>query len=558
MNLFRGNIIKNFLLLLVITISLYFLLCSGVLFQYFTSVLNAGNCYECSMRMDYISKNYISYYNAWYMLPSLIIASTLIFFRKRLASYLLILCVAWLSLTVNDVVTSFIYDRLSLNDVIINLLYNLIGAMLISLFLCVINSTIYNLYKKKRISLILCATIPLIASILISVMVTLIVYLIYAREPVYVEMELMEEANVGYEGAKDDNESFGFLNDKNTSTPTFIDVMKAGELSYNDVKGMSSASVFVFSGCYATPELMKNAIEDKSLVFTKVNEVKVSTGYPMMGFIDGKSIKVSPGKVSQLYLSKKENQYMLAGRASYTPIQFDTKNNAIRSAFAIMSLKDQDFERDYTYTIVINNKPYVIRNKLKPLSNKDTNKKMKCTFLQIKESQSLYDLDGMYLTGFLISFKPDDIISFKSSPILTLKSDFSFFKKEYNKMERVYDDITNGKLTSLHGVGISSMKINGKELLIKPESDVIIMGGNLVGLVAKHNKIKIYGDADLLFVENKIMNLRKISVIQDKLESLNLSILDFFKYLISIGLLLWVVRFVYFYFKNDIEENIFS
>ncbi|HDS5878642.1 TPA: hypothetical protein QH331_004120 [Enterobacter roggenkampii] len=340
MSLFGKIKAKTLLLLLSITISLYCLLCSGVLFQYFTSALNAGNCYECSMGLDYISKNFISYYNAWYILPSLIIASTLIFSKKRLASYLLILCVAWVSLTVNDIITSYIYDRLSLNDVIINLLYNLIGAMLISLFLCMINSTIYNLYKIKRISLILCATIPLICSILISVMVTLIVYLIYAREPVYVEMELMEEANVGYEGAEDDNESFGFLNDKNTSTPTFLDVMKAGELSYNDVKGMSSASVFVFSGCYATPELMKHAIEDKNLVFTKIKEVKVSTGYPMMGFIDGKSIKVSPGKVSQLYLSKKENQYMLAGRVSDTPIQFHTKNNAIRSAFAIRGSRD--------------------------------------------------------------------------------------------------------------------------------------------------------------------------------------------------------------------------
>lgn len=97
---------KMLLLLLTITISLYFLLCSGVLFQYFTSALNAGNCYECSMGLDYISKNYISYYNAWYILPSLIIASTLIFFKKRLASYLLILCVAWISLTVNDIITS--------------------------------------------------------------------------------------------------------------------------------------------------------------------------------------------------------------------------------------------------------------------------------------------------------------------------------------------------------------------------------------------------------------------------------------------------------------------
>jgi hypothetical protein len=47
---------------------------------------------------------------------------------------------------------------------------------------------------------------------------------------------------------------------------------------------------------------------------------------------------------------------------------------------------------------------------------------------------------------------------------------------------------------------------------------VIISGGNLVGLVNKNKKIKIYGTADLLFVDNKMLNIRKITYLKSKLE----------------------------------------
>lgn len=36
--------------------SIFFLLCSGVLFQYFTAAFTKGNCYECSMKLDYIKQ----------------------------------------------------------------------------------------------------------------------------------------------------------------------------------------------------------------------------------------------------------------------------------------------------------------------------------------------------------------------------------------------------------------------------------------------------------------------------------------------------------------------
>lgn len=99
--------------------------------------------------------------------------------------------------------------------------------------------------------------------------------------------------------------------------------------------------------------------------------------------------------------------------------------------------------------------------------------------------------------------------------------------------------------------------INGRVKDIRPESEVIISSGNLFGLVNKSKKIKIYGTADLLFVDNKILNLRKITYFQSKLAIFDSSIFDIVKYLFSLGFIAVVVRFIYSYFKNESNENLF-
>lgn len=202
-------------------------------------------------------------------------------------------------------------------------------------------------------------------------------------------------------------------------------------------------------------------------------------------------------------------------------------------------------------------KKYKIENHVAPLSRLDKNKKMKCEYQQISDLTNTYNINANYLTGFLLVLKPDDIINYNNSPSVLLKTDFAFYKKTYQKLDKIYDDISNGKLSSLRATGISQFSINGKHLSLRPESEIIISEGSLYGLVNKSKKIKIYGTADLVFVDNKIMNLRKITYLQSKLEIFGSSIMDILKYIFGLGLLAISIKFIHSYFKNDVNENLF-
>lgn len=530
---------------------------SGVFFQYFTAAFNQDNCYECSMKIDYIKQFYFSLNSLSYILPALVIFIASLFTRRRIQSYLTLLTVIWIVLTAMDVIVSIINKNLTLSYFLLNVIYNLAGAVILSLLVCLSNSIVFYLHKTKNLSIFLSSIVPFIASIVITLSVTVIVYLLYARQPVDVELEISEGANIAYVGAKDNEESFGFLNDKQTNTPTYIDVMSKGEIVYKDKKGISSANIYIISGCYAMPNLLENPPVDKNKTMLNTKSIILRQNFPMMGYIQGDSVNVTPHGASQLQLTKNDKEYMLASRITKSKIDFDSNNSELTAAFAFMPIRDGDYSNQYTYEIVINDRNYRIVNIVEPLSKLDSNKKMKCIYQQLSASNHSYTIKGKYLTGILISVTPDDVIVFKDSPTITLKSDFSFYKKTYPKIEKIYDDISNGKLTSLRGVGLSQLIVNGKNEELKPESEVIISGGNLVGLINKSKKIKIYGTADLLFVDNKMLNLRKITYLQSKLAIVGSSIFDIAKYLFGLGFGAVIVRFIYFYFKKESNENLF-
>lgn len=122
----------------------------------------------------------------------------------------------------------------------------------------------------------------------------------------------------------------------------------------------------------------------------------------------------------------------------------------------------------------------------------------------------MYNINVNYLMGFLFVLKLDDIINYNNSFFVLFKIDFVFYKKIYQKFDKIYDDISNGKLFLLRVIGIFQFSINGKYLLLRLELEIIIFEGSLYGLVNKSKKIKIYGIVDFVFVDNKIMNFRKI------------------------------------------------
>ncbi|MEQ0263504.1 DUF1761 domain-containing protein [Klebsiella sp. CN_Kp073] len=551
------NKAKTFVFLFFYILSLFLILRSGVFFQYFTGAFNPGNCYECSMKIDYIKQFYFSSDTFYYFFPAIIISLAALFIKKRLQSYLSLLTIIWGALTVTDLFLSYIYQRLTLNDFILNLIYNLAGALILSFIVCVSNSIVFYLHKKKGVSIFLSCIVPFIISIILTLSLTVLIYLVYARQPVEVELDVSEGANIGYSGSPDNEDSFGFLNDKLTSTPTYLDVMRKGEFVYNDKKGLSAANIFIISGCFSMPTLLEHPPVDKNKTILNATSIVLKQDFPMMGYIQGDSVQVTPHGASQLMLTKESKEYMLASSISKSKIVFNTNNAKTVSAFTFLPISDHTYLDKYHYDIIVNDKKYTITNLIEPRSRLDANKKMKCEYQQLSADSYTYEVKGKYLTGILISVIPDDIIIFKNSPTITLSAEFAFYKKTYPNIEKIYDDISNGKLISLRGKGLSQIIINGKKLEIKPESDVIIYSGNLVGLVNKNKKIKIYGTADLLFVDDKMLNIRKITYLKSKLEIFGTSFSDVIKYLFSVGFIVLVGRFIYSYFRDESNENLF-
>ncbi|VTN18953.1 DUF1761 domain-containing protein [Klebsiella pneumoniae] len=551
------NKIKAFVFLFFYTLSLYLILRAGVFFQYFTAAFNPGNCYECSMKIDYIKQFYFAGDTFFYFVPAIIISLAALFIKKRLQSYLYLLTVIWVTLTITDMIVSYTYQKLTLNDFILNFIYNLSGALVLSFILCATNSIVSYLHKEKGVSIFLSCMAPFIISIVLTLSLTVLVYLVYARQPVEVELDVSEGANIAYAGTTNNEDSFGFLNDKLTSTPTYMDIMRKGEYTYNDKKGLSAANVFIISGCIPTPKLIGNPPVDKNKTILNTKSIVLKQDFPMMGYIQGDSVNVVPHGASQLTLTKGDKEYMLASRITESKIEFQTNNAKTVSAFTFMPIKKDDYINEYSYDVIVNDKKYTIMNSIEPMSRLDGNKNMKCEFQQLSADNHTYEVKGKYLTGILISIIPDDIIIFKKSPVITMSANLAFYKKTYPNIEKIYDDISNGKLISLRGEGLSQIIINGKKQEIRPESEVIISSGKLVGLVNKNKKIKIYGTADLVFVDDKMLNIRKITYLKSKLEIFGSSIFDFIKYLFSAGFIVLVCRFIYSYFSNESNENLF-
>ncbi|MBD4777252.1 hypothetical protein GUG13_20960, partial [Xanthomonas citri pv. citri] len=83
--------------------------------------------------------------------------------------------------------------------------------------------------------------------------------------------------------------------------------IKNGSLIYNDTQGLSGADIYIVSGCYALPDLLRNVPLDAKKSFLNVKKLEITQKLPMMGFIQGESADVMPKAASRLSLSKQDD-----------------------------------------------------------------------------------------------------------------------------------------------------------------------------------------------------------------------------------------------------------
>lgn len=98
-------------------------------------------------------------------------------------------------------------------------------------------------------------------------------------------MDIFEGLDIVYVGVKDNEELFGFLNDKKIDILMYLDVIKNGSLIYNDIQGLSGVDIYIVFGCYVFLDLFCNVLFDVKKFFLNVKKLEIIQKFLMMGFI---------------------------------------------------------------------------------------------------------------------------------------------------------------------------------------------------------------------------------------------------------------------------------
>ncbi|WGK60073.1 hypothetical protein [Pantoea sp. SS70] len=195
-----------------------------------------------------------------------------------------------------------------------------------------------------------------------------------------------------------------------------------------------------------------------------------------------------------------------------------------------MPFKDKDYAFNFDVDTKVNTFSFKIHNNLKevPLDDKISI----CTIHKILENESI--IEGKFLTGIVLFIRPEKFYPISLSSQAEIKSKHLFVQKIYKDKNDIFKDINNGSLNTLNGNGINSLKINGRLESINVSDRLYLAGDKLSAFVTKDSNIRITGLADLILINDKVMNIRTISVINNMLTPFSSSINEVVKWIIGL------------------------
>lgn len=79
------------------------------------------------MKLDYIKQFYFSLETAWYLISAVAVFIASVFIQHRIKAYLTLLAITWIVLTITDVALIHALDNIAMNNILLNILYNLLG-----------------------------------------------------------------------------------------------------------------------------------------------------------------------------------------------------------------------------------------------------------------------------------------------------------------------------------------------------------------------------------------------------------------------------------------------
>lgn len=550
------------ILLIPMIFSFYILICSGWFAQAFLTFYGFQNCYECALQPEYLKNFFWTTDSALFLFPCLIIYGGMFFFKKRIYNYLLMVCIVWSGLLFFDILNNLKGNMLTLGNVITNVIYDLVGAITLSFFICIINTLLFHLVNSKTIPVFLSLIIPVVTSIAVAIIICANVYLFYAKEPLSVEATLSDNALFAYESSEKNN-SFGFLNNIETSTSTDLTTYKKSDYNYLDSKGKSDLYIYLITECLIDKDKIKKIGNVSTGKFRTVKNLNFSYPYITSGFVTGNSITINTWGSKQLQLLKNIKDYGIISlirkddKDALGELMFRSRNHPITLGINFYPVNGSKYIDNYEAVFKINDESYKINVNLKPASINSEKKKTECKYTQIKPEIKEYTADSANGVGVLVYIKPNEVIDYSYMQKLSIRSEYATLQKNYKEKKDMYSEISNGVLAQFSGRGLDSLKLNNKVHKVDAESEIMLSGNNLVAYISNQQSIKISGLADVVALNNKAMNLRKISAIREKLSTFDTSFTDVVKWIFSIGFFSLIVRFIFSYFRSEKVENLF-
>ncbi|HAX5283432.1 TPA: hypothetical protein JZG76_004160 [Escherichia coli] len=535
-------------LFLSFSYSIYLLLIFGALAQGYISSFGIYSCENCFTEVEDFTKIISNKPDIYYLTMSMIIFIFSLAFKQRIKILITTWLAAAFTITVFDVTLA--KENISLIPYTIeNLMFNSFGGFFLSLFVLLNLASISYLLKNTKTSIGIATIIPLSSSFVLSFMIYGFLYLIYERSPVHIDA-LFNEKLLGSIHTADD-EGFGFL----TTSKTINDEITIQSYLNNNFTWMSGdqsydVEAYLFSDCILNSTSL-NKYKQQPVKLTDVKTLEFSSDRPVIYFIKGEKLSTSIQNSKEVNYSNKDK---IRSQIEDGSAKFKSTYLPFTLMVNIAPFDEKSFLEKTEYKLTINKQENLITNIVQQY-NIINKKELKCRQIVTPDNRIPTKNNITGVASIAFRFIPKGHLTLSNVPLLTINIKNGDFTKTKDSKAPL-SDISNGYLKHINLIGLEELKVNNKKIDVSDSDLLYATGNNLVGFVTKNNKIKIFGTAEKLALNTKIMNLKPISTLNSKLSYFNTSLIDVLKVIFGMGVVIFISNYFVKFIKRKEEIRV--
>ncbi|MEO3286844.1 hypothetical protein ABHD38_23105 [Enterobacter cloacae] len=371
----------------------------------------------------------------------------------------------------------------------------------------------------------------------------------YERSPVHIDALFNDKLLGSIHTAND--ESFGFLTASKTindeiSIQSYLNnnfTWKSGDQNYD-------IEAYLFSDCILNSTSL-DKYKQKPIKLIDVKTLEFSSDRPVIYFIKGEKLSTSIQNSKEVNYSNKDK---IISQIEDGSAKFKSTYLPFTLMVNIAPFDEKSFLKKTDYKLTINKQENLITNTVRQYDIIHQ-KELKCRQIVPSDNRIPTENNITGVASIAFRFIPKGHLTLSNDPLLTINIKNGDFTKTKDSKAPL-SDISNGYLKHINLIGLEELKVNNKKIDVSDSDLLYATGNNLVGFVTKNNKIKIFGTAEKLALNTKIMNLKPISTLNSKLSYFNTSLIDILKVIFGMGVIIFISNYLIKFIKRKEEITV--